>query len=115
MTTPEADPADLAEQHASATRDEARTPDVEVPLEAPAADVAEQQIPAAPGEHDAARDVPLGADDLDGAGRGAVGEQEGGPRRAGGARWNRGGRQGGGARDGRRGRTRPPPAAPPPP
>jgi hypothetical protein len=42
MTSPEADPADVAEQQASVAGDEARTPDVDVPLEAPEADVAEQ-------------------------------------------------------------------------
>ncbi|MBK5306506.1 MAG: hypothetical protein JJD92_07445 [Frankiaceae bacterium] len=44
MTTPEADPADVAEQHASAARDEPRPPDVDLPLEAPEADVAEQAV-----------------------------------------------------------------------
>jgi hypothetical protein len=76
MTTPEADPADLAEQHATASRDEARPPEVEVPLEAPAADVAEQQIPAGPGEHVAARDLPLEADELDAAEQAVVVEQD---------------------------------------
>ena len=42
MTTPEADPADLAEQQVSAARDEPGSEDVEVPLEASAADAAEQ-------------------------------------------------------------------------
>jgi hypothetical protein len=76
MTTPEADPADLAEQHASAARDEARPSDVELPLEAPAADVAEQQIAAAPGQHVAARDVPLEADELDAAEQAVVVEED---------------------------------------
>ena len=76
MTTPEADPADLAEQHASATRDEASTPDVEVPLEASAADVAEQQVTAGPGEHVASRDLPLEADELDAAEQAVVVEED---------------------------------------
>ena len=76
MTTPEADPADVAEQHASAARDEALTPDVEVPLEAAAADVVEQQAVAGPGEHVAARDVPLEADEMDAAEQAVVVEQD---------------------------------------
>ena len=76
MTTPEADPADLAEQHASAGRDEARTPELELPLEASAADVAEQQVAAAPGEHDAAREVPLEADEADAAEQAVVVEED---------------------------------------
>ena len=76
MTSPEADPADLAEQHASAARDEARAPEVDVPLEAPAADVAEQQIAAGPGEHVASRDVPLEADELDAAEQAVVVEED---------------------------------------
>ena len=76
MTTPEADPADLAEQHASATRDEPRTPDVDVPLEAPAADVVEQQIAAGPGEHLASREVPSEADELDAAEQAVVIEED---------------------------------------
>jgi hypothetical protein len=76
MTTPEADPADLAEQHASASRDEARPADVDVPLEAPAADVAEQHIAVGPGEHVAARDVPLEADELDAAEQAVVVEED---------------------------------------
>jgi hypothetical protein len=44
MTSPEADPADLAEQHASAARDEARGPDVDLPLEADELDAAEQAV-----------------------------------------------------------------------
>ena len=76
MTTPEADPADLAEQHASAARDEAQAPEVDLPLEAPAADVVEQQRTAGPGEHVAARDVPLEADELDAAEQAVVVEED---------------------------------------
>ena len=76
MTTPEANPADVAEQHASPTRDEARPPATELPLEASAADVAEQQVAAAPGEHVAARDVPLEADEMDAAEQAVVIEED---------------------------------------
>jgi hypothetical protein len=76
MTAPEADPADVAEQHASPTRDEARTQEVDVPLEAPEADVAEQSAAAAPGEHVAAREIPLEADEADAAEQAVVVEQE---------------------------------------
>ena len=76
MTSPEADPADLAEQHASPARDEARTPDADLPLEASAADVAEQQVAAAPGEHVAAREVPLEADEMDAAEQAVVVEED---------------------------------------
>ncbi|MCW2572370.1 MAG: hypothetical protein JWO88_2428 [Frankiales bacterium] len=79
MTTPHvdaADPADLAEQHESATRDEARAPDIDVPLEAAEADVAEQAAAAGPGEHIAARDIPLEADELDAAEQAVVVEQD---------------------------------------
>ncbi|MCW2571249.1 MAG: hypothetical protein JWO88_1307 [Frankiales bacterium] len=76
MSTPEADPADVADQHASATRDEPRSPDGELPLEAPEADVAEQQVAAAPGEHVAGREVPLEADELDAAEQAVVVEAD---------------------------------------
>jgi hypothetical protein len=76
MTTPEANPVDVAEQRASAARDEATTPAVEVPLEAPAADVAEQAVPTGPGEHVAARDLPLEADELDAAEQAVVVEED---------------------------------------
>jgi hypothetical protein len=76
MTTPEADPADVAEQNASATRDEPRTPTGDLPLEAPAADVAEQRQPAGPGEHVAARELPLEADELDAAEQAVVVEED---------------------------------------
>jgi hypothetical protein len=76
MTTPEADPADLAEQQASAARDEANRPEPDVPLEAPAADVAEQHVTAGPGEHVAAREVPLEADELDAAEQAVVVEED---------------------------------------
>jgi hypothetical protein len=42
MSTPEADPADVAEQQASASRDEPLTSTPEVPPDAPEADVVEQ-------------------------------------------------------------------------
>ena len=76
MTTPEADPADVAEQHASAARDEARSSEAELPLEASAADFAEQQVTTAPGEHVAARDVPLEADASDAAEQAVVVEED---------------------------------------
>jgi hypothetical protein len=76
MTSPEADPADVAEQHASATRDEPRPPDVELPLEAAEADVAEQSAAAAPGEHTAAREIPLEADEGDAAEQAVVVEED---------------------------------------
>jgi hypothetical protein len=76
MTTPEADPADVAEQQASPSRDEARPPAGELPLEASEADVAEQLAAAGPGEHVAARDVPLEADELDAAEQAVVVEQD---------------------------------------
>jgi hypothetical protein len=67
MTTPEGNPVDLAEQSASATRDEAVTPAADVPVDAPEADVLEQATAAGPGEHLAARDLPLEADAADAA------------------------------------------------
>lgn len=76
MTTPEANPADVAEQHTSAARDQARTPEVELPLEAAEADVAEQQAVAGPGEHVAARDLPLEADEADAQEQAIVVEQD---------------------------------------
>jgi hypothetical protein len=79
MTDPDlgtADPADVAEQHASAARDEPRTPDADLTLEASEADVAEQQVSTAPGEHVAAREVPLEADALDAAEQAIVVEQD---------------------------------------
>jgi hypothetical protein len=76
VTSPEADPADVAEQLASPARDEASPPEVTVPLEAPEADVAEQQAAAGPGEHVAERDLPLEADDLDAAEQAVVVEQD---------------------------------------
>lgn len=53
MTTPEANPADVAEQLATATRDEAASRGTEVPLEADEADVLEQAADARPVEQDA--------------------------------------------------------------
>jgi hypothetical protein len=76
MTASEADPADLAEQQASASRDEASAPDVEVPLEAAEADVAEQSVAAGPGEHVAAREMPLEADEGDAAEQAVVVEDD---------------------------------------
>ena len=77
MTAPEADPADLSEQHATATRDAAAATNPDVPLEAPEADVLEQSTDAAPGEHRAERDLPLEADDLDAAEQAVVVEEDG--------------------------------------
>ena len=76
MTTPEADPADLTEQLATPTRDEAATRDADVPLEASEADVLEQTTETAPGEHRAERELPLEADDLDAAEQAVVVEQD---------------------------------------
>jgi hypothetical protein len=76
MTTPEADPADLSEQHATATRDEPTSTEPTVPLEAPEADVLEQSADAAPGQHRAERELPLEADDLDAAEQAVVVEQD---------------------------------------
>jgi hypothetical protein len=67
MTTPEADPADLVEQTASAARDNASPAAADVPVEAPEGDVLEQSAPAGPGEHVAARDLPLESDEADAA------------------------------------------------
>jgi hypothetical protein len=44
MTTPEANPADVAEQHASAARDEAAPAAVDLPLESDDLDAAEQAV-----------------------------------------------------------------------
>ena len=76
MTTPEANPADRTEQLASATRDEAARRDADVPLEASEADVLDQAVETAPGEHRAERDLPLEADDLDAAEQAVVVEQD---------------------------------------
>ena len=76
MTTPEADPADLTEQQATASRDTAAATDPSVPLEAPEADVLEQSADAAPGEHRAERELPQEADDLDAAEQAVVVEQD---------------------------------------
>jgi hypothetical protein len=76
MTTPEADPADVAEQQSSANRDERRTSTPEVPLGAPEADVVEQAADAGPGEHVADRDLPLEADEFDAAEQATVVEQD---------------------------------------
>jgi hypothetical protein len=76
MTTPEADPADVAEQLESPSRDAARTPAADVPLEASEADVVEQLVDAGPGEHVAARDLPLEADEVDAAEQAVVVEQD---------------------------------------
>lgn len=70
MTIPEGNPADLAEQIATPTRDapaEAEAGAAELPLEVSEADAAEQAATAAPGEHVTARDLPLESDDLDAA------------------------------------------------
>jgi len=44
MTTPEADPADVAEQRRPAVEDEPAPPVVDLPLEASDADAAEQAV-----------------------------------------------------------------------
>jgi hypothetical protein len=67
MTTPEGDPVDLVEQSTSAARDDAASLTPVVPAEAPEADVLEQATPAGPGEHLAARDLPLESDEADAA------------------------------------------------
>ena len=69
MTTPEdaVPEADRLEQTTSAAGDDARVETPEVPLGANPADVQEQAQPAAPGEHRAARDLPLEADAADSA------------------------------------------------
>ncbi len=68
MTTPDAVPsADAAEQRRSAAGDEPAGETLSVDLDAPEADAIEQAQPSAPGEHRAARDLPLEADDADAA------------------------------------------------
>ncbi|MDT7546837.1 MAG: hypothetical protein QOE99_2947 [Actinomycetota bacterium] len=76
MSTPEANPADVAEQRASASRDEPLSSAPEVPLDAPEADVVEQSADAGPGEHLAERDLPLEADEGDAAEQAAVVTQD---------------------------------------
>jgi hypothetical protein len=76
MTTPEADPADLSEQNATAARDAPAGSDPAVPLEAPEADVLEQTAEAGPGQHRADRDLPLEADELDAAEQAVVVEED---------------------------------------
>ena len=63
----EANPDDRLEQAESPTRDAPRAPSPVLPAEADPYDAAEQAAPAAPGEHDAARDLPLESDDADAA------------------------------------------------
>ena len=72
----EASDADAAEQRATPARDAApgRTP--EVPLEADAADVADQAVAAGPGEHVAGRDLPLEVDPADAAEQAVVVEDD---------------------------------------
>jgi hypothetical protein len=67
MTSPDVPAADAAEQRSSPTGDEpvGTTPDVG--LEADEADVLEQGRSAGPGEHQAARELPLEADAADSA------------------------------------------------
>ncbi len=69
MTDPvtEANPDDAHEQRETPTRDAPRPVPPAVPAEADPYDAAEQAAPAAPGEHDAARDLPLETDDADAA------------------------------------------------
>jgi hypothetical protein len=56
---------DEQEQALTPTGDAARPVEPEVPAEASEADVLEQAAEAAPGEHTAARDLPLEADPAD--------------------------------------------------
>jgi hypothetical protein len=68
MTTPDAVPsADAAEQRRSAAGDEPTGETPRVDLDAPEADAIEQAQSSAPGEHRAARDLPLEADQADAA------------------------------------------------
>ena len=67
MTSPDVPDADAQEQRLSAAGDDPRPAVPEVGDEVPAADAAEQALEAGPGEHRAARDLPLEADELDSA------------------------------------------------
>jgi hypothetical protein len=64
VTTPEANPADLAEQAAD---DPAVPQPASVPDDAPEADVLEQATEAGPGQRRVRDDAPLEADELDAA------------------------------------------------
>ena len=72
----EATPEDVVEQEATATRDAAPDPVVDLPAEADPFDVAEQAAPVGPGEHAAARDLPLEADPADAAEQAVVVEDD---------------------------------------
>ena len=68
----ESTPEDRLEQQSTPTRDAERRQDPTVPLEAPAADVAEQAVATAPGQHVAdeggdAGELPVEADPADAA------------------------------------------------
>lgn len=63
----EANPADVAEQSETPTRDRAAAGTPTVPFEVNPADAVEQATAASPGEHDAARDLPLESDPADAA------------------------------------------------
>lgn len=68
----ESTPEDRLEQQSSPTRDRERDADPSVPLEAPDADVVEQAVGTAPGQHLAdeggdAGDLPIEADPADAA------------------------------------------------
>ena len=63
----EATPEDVQEQRATAGRDAAPPPVVDVPAEADAFDAAEQAAPSGAGEHVATRELPLEADAADAA------------------------------------------------
>jgi hypothetical protein len=67
MTGPDVPAADAAEQRTSAGGDEPRAQTPEVGLGADEADVLEQAQPVGPGEHRAARELPLEADAADSA------------------------------------------------
>ena len=67
MTSPDVPDADAAEQRISAAGDEPRPETPDIGLGADEADLLEQAQPAGPGEHAAARDLPLEADAADSA------------------------------------------------
>ena len=67
MTSPDVPDADAQEQRLSAAGDDPRTETPSVDVDVPEADAVEQAQPAGPGEHRAARDLPLEADPADSA------------------------------------------------
>ena len=77
----EATPEDVVEQEATATRDAAPAPVVDLPTEADPFDVAEQAAPVGAGEHvlpdrDGAGNLPLEADPADAAEQAVVVEDD---------------------------------------